>query len=34
MTSIAGFVFLLVMVFGGYMIAGGKFGIITKALPF
>ncbi len=34
MTSIAGFVFLLVMVFGGYMIAGGKFGIIMKALPF
>jgi len=34
MTSIAGFIFLLVMVFGGYMIAGGKFGIIMKALPF
>jgi chemotaxis protein MotA len=34
MTTIAGFVFLLVMVFGGYMIAGGKFGIILAALPF
>lgn len=34
MLSIAGFVFLLVMVFGGYTIAGGKFGIILGALPF
>jgi len=34
MTTIAGFVFLLVTVFGGYMLAGGKFGIILKALPF
>ncbi|MBY0335398.1 MAG: flagellar motor stator protein MotA [Acetobacteraceae bacterium] len=34
MTSILGFVFLLVMVFGGYLIAGGKFGIIIGALPF
>jgi len=34
MTTIAGFVFLLVMVFGGYTIAGGKFGIIIGALPF
>lgn len=34
MTAIAGFGFLLVMVFGGYMIAGGKFGIILGALPF
>jgi chemotaxis protein MotA len=34
MTSILGFVFLLAMVFGGYMIAGGKFDIIIKALPF
>jgi chemotaxis protein MotA len=34
MTAIAGFVFLLVMVFGGYLIAGGKFGIILAALPF
>jgi chemotaxis protein MotA len=34
MTSIAGFAFLVVMVFGGYMLAGGKFAIIIKALPF
>ena len=34
MTAIIGFVFLLVMVFGGYLIAGGKFGIILTALPF
>ena len=34
MTTIAGFIFLLVMVFGGYAIAGGKFGIIMAALPF
>jgi chemotaxis protein MotA len=34
MMSIAGFGFLLVMVFGGYLIAGGKFGIIIGALPF
>jgi chemotaxis protein MotA len=34
MTAIAGFAFLLVMVFGGYLIAGGKFGIIIGALPF
>ncbi len=34
MTTIAGFLFLLVMVFGGYTIAGGKFGIIIGALPF
>ena len=34
MTSIAGFVFLLVTVFGGYTIAGGKFGIIMKSLPY
>jgi chemotaxis protein MotA len=34
MTAIAGFIFLLVMVFGGYLIAGGKFGIILGALPF
>jgi len=34
MTAIAGFGFLLVMVFGGYLIAGGKFGIILAALPF
>ncbi len=34
MTTIGGFVFLLVTVFGGYMIAGGKFGIILKSLPY
>ncbi len=34
MTTIAGFVFLLVMVFGGYTIAGGKFAIIIGSLPF
>ena len=34
MTTIAGFGFLLAMVFGGYTIAGGKFGIIMSALPF
>jgi chemotaxis protein MotA len=34
MTTIGGFVFLLAMVFGGYLIAGGKFGIIIAALPF
>jgi chemotaxis protein MotA len=34
MTTIGGFVFLLVMVFGGYLIAGGKFGIIMASLPF
>ena len=34
MMAIGGFVFLLVMVFGGYLIAGGKFGIIMSTLPF
>ena len=34
MTTIAGFVFLLVTVFGGYTIAGGKFGIILHSLPY
>jgi chemotaxis protein MotA len=34
MLTIVGFLFLLVMVFGGYTIAGGKFGIIIGALPF
>ncbi|MEY4984814.1 MAG: flagellar motor stator protein MotA [Pseudomonadota bacterium] len=34
MFGIAGIVVLLVMVFGGYMLAGGKMGIILKALPF
>ncbi|WP_458095311.1 flagellar motor stator protein MotA [Roseomonas sp. WA12] len=34
MTTIIGFVFLLVTVFGGYTIAGGKFGIILHSLPY
>ena len=34
MTTIAGFIFLLVTVFGGYTIAGGKFGIILHSLPY
>ena len=34
MTVIGGFIFLLVTVFGGYTIAGGKFGIILKSLPY
>lgn len=34
MMSLAGFGILLVMVFGGYTLAGGKFGIIVAALPF
>lgn len=34
MFSIIGIVFILFMVFGGYIIAGGKIGIIVQALPF
>ena len=34
MTTILGLVVLLGCVFGGYVAAGGKFGIIMKALPF
>ncbi|MCA3419915.1 MAG: flagellar motor stator protein MotA, partial [Roseomonas sp.] len=34
MISIAGFIFLLVCVFGGYIAAGGKMDIILLALPF
>ena len=34
MTNIAGIVVIFVMVFGGYTLAGGKFGIIMKSLPF
>ena len=34
MLSIVGIVVLFVMVFGGYVLAGGKIGIILKALPF
>ncbi len=34
MMSLVGLGVLLVMVFGGYLLAGGKFGIILAALPF
>ncbi len=34
MLGIVGIVVVLAMVFGGYSLAGGKFGIIIKALPF
>ncbi len=34
MVGIVGIVFVFGMVFGGYLLAGGKFGIIIKALPF
>jgi len=34
MLAIVGIVVVFVMVFGGYLLAGGKFGIILKALPF
>ncbi|MEL7255084.1 MAG: flagellar motor stator protein MotA [Pseudomonadota bacterium] len=34
MLGIVGIIVVFVMVFGGYMLAGGKFGIILKALPF
>jgi chemotaxis protein MotA len=34
MLGIAGIIFIFVMVFGGYLIAGGKLGIIIGALPF
>jgi len=34
MLTLAGFAFLLVMVFGGYVLAGGKISIILAALPF
>lgn len=34
MLAIIGIVLVVVMVFGGYLLAGGKFGIILKALPF
>ena len=34
MVSIIGIVVVFAMVFGGYALAGGKFGIIVKALPF
>lgn len=34
MTGIIGIVCVFVMVFGGYYLAGGKFGIIIKSLPY
>jgi len=34
MFGIIGIVVIFVMVFGGYMLAGGKLGIILKAMPF
>jgi chemotaxis protein MotA len=34
MLAIVGIVVVFVMVFGGYLLAGGKFAIIVKALPF
>ena len=34
MTGIIGIAVVFVTVFGGYLLAGGKFGIILKALPF
>lgn len=34
MVGIIGVVIVFVMVFGGYLLAGGKMGIIVKALPF
>ncbi|WP_353937488.1 motility-associated protein, partial [uncultured Sulfitobacter sp.] len=34
MTIILGFVVVMGMVFGGYMLSGGDMGIITHALPF
>ncbi|UWQ21825.1 flagellar motor stator protein MotA [Jannaschia sp. W003] len=34
MTGLAGIAIVFVMVFGGYLAAGGKMGIILKALPF
>ena len=34
MGAIVGIIIIFVMVFGGYTLAGGKMGIIIKALPF
>lgn len=34
MVGVVGIVIIFVMVFGGYVLAGGKMGIIIKALPF
>ena len=34
MLGLIGIAVILIMVFGGYVLAGGKMGIILKALPF
>ena len=34
MFGLIGIVVIFVMVFGGYLLAGGKLGIILKSLPF
>ena len=34
MFAMAGIAVIFIMVFGGYVLAGGKMGIILKALPF
>ena len=34
MLGFVGIAVILIMVFGGYVLAGGKMGIILKALPF
>jgi len=34
MIALAGIAFTFAMVFGGYLLAGGKLGIILKSLPF
>ena len=34
MFGIVGIVVIFIMVFGGYVLAGGKMGIILKSLPF
>ena len=34
MLTTVGIIIVMVMVFGGYVLAGGKFGVIIKALPF
>jgi chemotaxis protein MotA len=34
MFALVGIAVIFIMVFGGYMLAGGKMGIILKALPF
>ena len=34
MFGFVGIILTMVMVFGGYLLAGGKMGVITHALPF